>query len=731
MPDFADSLAEAAALFDAARFPAAEDACHAVLMRQPGNPGALYLLGAVARRTGRLDLAIDCWQEALARAPRNATLHQELGQALRQAGDLAGAERAFAAAIALEPQLASAHLNLAALLEDQDEHERALRACRQAEALAPECALTQYNLGTILRSRGETELAIAAFEQALLLDPSLIQARWNLSLAQLATGRFEPGWTNYEAREEAAQATFDRYPQPRWQGESLRDKTVLVHAEQGIGDEILFASCWPDLIPLARHTIAVCDPRLERLFARSFPIAQIVGHRRRLDRAPPPIAAQVDFQTPAGSVPRHLRGMAEAFPRRRRFLLPDPLERQRWRQRYAELPGLKVGLSWQAGGLPRERRRRTIPLALWEPILRVPGLQFVNLQYGETATEIAALRAQADVPLHEWKAGDPLLDLDAFAAKVAALDLVISVGNATVHLAGALGAPTWALLPHAPAWRWEEQGDESRWYPSVRLFRQAARSASNAWDELLAKIAHELLRWRDAQPYRTVASGATGSARPCPLPLTALPRVAARNAPDEVAVGRDWSDLTSACERAARHFEAGESEPARELCEAILRHSPRHFGALRLAGAIARQSGRFDDALGWLERAAAADDRDPQLHWEIGGLHQLRGRRDAARRAFETAIAVRPTFAKAFNALGGLEMQADRWEQAALAFRRALELDPAYMAAHNNLGLALERLGNHVEAVAEFERAAGLAPQDGTVRRNLANALAKTRRQSA
>ena len=456
MHNRAGLLAEGAAAFDAHQHARAEDLCHAVLMQQPGNPGALYLLGAIARRSGRLDLSVDCLQEALLARPKDAAVQQELGLAFQQLGQLNQAEAAFRAALNCDPNFQSALVNLGALLEETGRYEEALEICRRAELLAPDCPLTHYNLGNILRALACNDEAIAHFERAIALDPNFAKARWNLSIACLSAGNFERGWQEYEARETTGQAVFDDYSQPRWTGDDLRNKTLLIHAEQGIGDEILFASCYPDIIPRAKQTVLVCDPRLKTLFARSFPTTRVIGHRRRVDRKPPDLDAECDVQIPAGSVPQFVRPSTESFPNRKRFLVPDPVARREWLRRFEQLgPGPKIGMSWQAGGQPSERRRRTTPLELWRDVFAIPGVQFVNVQYGDAADDIAAAREQFGVTIHDWPhadrmAADPLVDLDAFAAKVAALDLVISVGNATVHMAGALGVTTWTILPLVP-----------------------------------------------------------------------------------------------------------------------------------------------------------------------------------------------------------------------------------------------------------------------------------------
>jgi hypothetical protein len=252
----------------------------------------------------------------------------------------------------------------------------------------------------------------------------------------------------------------------------------------------MFATCLPDLISQAARCMVACEPRLQPLFARSFPGAQVVSIAELLsaDRA----AGPVDYQVAAGSVPQFLRRDWVSFPRRERILMADPAEHDRWRRRLDALgPGLKVGISWRGGKDPTEVRRRSTALEQWQPVLAVPHTQFVNVQYGDCAAELEAARRRFSVPIHHWPEIDALTNLDGFASLLAALDLLISVDNSTVHLAAALGVPTWMLLPYPSAsqWRWFLDRDDSVWYASLRIFRKAH---AEPWSDVFAEIGRRL-----------------------------------------------------------------------------------------------------------------------------------------------------------------------------------------------------------------------------------------------
>jgi len=299
------------------------------------------------------------------------------------------------------------------------------------------------------------------------------------------------GWDGYELRQ------FDKdYQQraalhPRWDGSSLSARSILVQREQGLGDEIMFASCLPQVIEASADCIIECEPRLLGIFRRSFPAATVFASTPDGD-LPREIAGRaIDFAIPAGSVPRFLRKGLDEFPRHDGYLKADPRRIARWRERLSlSGPGIKVGISW-AGGVRKTRRElRSLPLEAWLPILRLPGISFVSLQYTADAGDAAAAFSERHgVPIAHW--GEAIEDYEETAALVCALDLVVSVCTAVIHLAGALGRPVWVMAPYSPEWRYGFSGGTMPWYPSARVFRQPA---FGEWGPVTESVAAELQR---------------------------------------------------------------------------------------------------------------------------------------------------------------------------------------------------------------------------------------------
>lgn len=392
-----------------------------------------------------------------------------------------------AQAVARDPRAAEAHLALGLAWQKSHEPARALECCAAAERLRPGDPALHDLRGAALQELGRLDEAMAAYERALALDPAYVHARYHRGLLRLLRGEFAAGWDDYELRRvdvrSALHASSAPTGLPYWDGSALDGRAILVRREQGLGDEIMFASLQPQLAASARRVLLECDPRLKGLFARSFPGVEVLGDA--LQGA----AGRAEVEAGAASLARFARRSAADFPRHGGYLVADPARVARWRERLAGLgEGLKVGISW-TGGVRRTRRAvRSIPLGQWLPVLSVPEVRFVSLQYtAEAPAELEALRAGEGVAVAHWD--EAIAVYEETAALVEALDLVVSVCTSLVHLGGALGRPVWVLAPHSPEWRYGFAGESMPWYPSVRLFRQPATAD---WEPAIAAVAAAL-----------------------------------------------------------------------------------------------------------------------------------------------------------------------------------------------------------------------------------------------
>ena len=481
-----------------ARHTEAEASLLLALKLKPSFREAHESLAAIYMQADRLPEAIHHAREVVALNPTPES-HSNLGDLLKRAGEMDAALAAHRTALASRP-------DDPALLHNYGSAQYAARRLDEARATFehaisadPSFVRGYAGLAKIYEHRGEFDVAVELLQKALSLDPGSAETIFKLSYCYLVAGRFAEGWRDYEYRFAAgAKLQVKRAaPPPYWEGEDLAGKTILIWTEQGIGDQILYSSMIPDIIARAGKCIIECKDRLTPVYARSFPQATVTTYHSQAETATPPEG--IDFQTPVASLGRFLRTDFAQFPRATRFMKADPARTAALRARYRAInPGaLIVGLSWRSNNGEIGEIKST-NLALWSEVLKVPGVTFINLQYGDCTEELNGIRRTMNVDIVADSEIDPLKNMDDFFAQAAAMDLVISTSNTTVHVAGSLGVPTWLLLLSSPAdlWYWFRERTDSPWYASVRILRQELLHESadpgSRWRDGLLRIANEL-----------------------------------------------------------------------------------------------------------------------------------------------------------------------------------------------------------------------------------------------
>lgn len=349
----------------------------------------------------------------------------------------------------------------------------------------PNNALALNNLAQLYNNMGQPLKAINCADKVIRLDPSMTEAQYNRGIAMLQLGDWKEGWRGYEygigihmGRKERIYGHI-----PRWTG--VNDCTVIAYGEQGLGDEISFASCIPDLMQENR-VIIECDKRLENLFRRSFGCP--VYGTRYSKGVEWPHNHEIDAAVALGSLPGFYRNSAESFPGTP-YLTPDPQRRIQWRALLDSLGQKpKVGIAWTGGIKRTGAARRSMELAEMLPILRQDAT-FISLQYKD-APEITAMRLDHGIEIHHWPHAVQTGDYDDTAALVSELDLVITVQQTAVHIAGALGIPCWVMVPKTPLWRYGLSGDKFPWANSVKLYRQ-----KEEWVHVVSEVAVDLRKF--------------------------------------------------------------------------------------------------------------------------------------------------------------------------------------------------------------------------------------------
>lgn len=464
------------------------------IAHNPHHAEAHLNRATVLRHLDRLEAARESCDRAIAIKPDYAEAHSNRGAVLKDLGRLDAALESSERAMALDPGSAQIHSNRGAVLKDLGRLEAALKSCDQAIAINPRYAEAYSNRGVVLADLSQYAAALASYDQGLAINPEHAAGHFNKSIALLLSGDLEQGFAEYEWRwkDQSGSVFKERrdFPAPRWSGEQpIAAKRILLHAEQGLGDTLQFYRYVERVAHLGAEVILEVQRPLVSL------LRSAKGASRVLARGDPLPA--FDFWCPLMSLPLAFKTRLDTIPSVDRYLTSDAAKLEQWRTKLAATRQPRVGLVWSGNRLHKNDHNRSLALA--ELLDQLPAqFQYVSLQKDLRETDRAALSARPDI----LNAVDELDDFSDTAALCDCLDLVISVDTSVAHLNGALGRPTWVLLPKNPDWRWLLERTDSPWYPSVKVYRQASRGD---WSSVLRRLRADLAR--TFEPYLPLSSG--------------------------------------------------------------------------------------------------------------------------------------------------------------------------------------------------------------------------------
>ncbi|HEV3005288.1 MAG TPA: tetratricopeptide repeat protein [Pirellulales bacterium] len=494
-PDFAEAHNNLGNLYlEQGRLEEAAACCRQALALKPDLADAHNNVGAALAAQGKHEAAEASYREALRLRPSFAEAHNNLGNALRELGRIDEAVASLHEAVRLKTDFAEAHGGLGMALLSRGDLDAAAASCRRAIELKPRLAQAHVSLGFVLSELGQLEESLAEYDTALSIESGLADARKNRSLVWLLQGRLGEAWPEYEARWKAPELPPRPFREPLWDGSPLAGKTILLHAEQGLGDTLQFIRYAALVRERGGRVVVACQRPLVPLLT-----AGCAGIERVVAQGDPLPAFEV--HAPLLSLPRIFGTTLDNVPANVPYIQPDPRLVETWRRELSVFRGTKVGIAWQGSLKYRWDRKRSVPLSRFEALARVNGVQLFSLQKGHGSEQLAQATSRfplVDLARRLDETAGPFVDT---AAVMKCLDLVITTDTAIPHLAGALGVPVWCAVSYMPDWRWLLGRDDSPWYPTMRLFRQ---QRLGEWDEVFERMAAALYQWRSPSGPRPI-----------------------------------------------------------------------------------------------------------------------------------------------------------------------------------------------------------------------------------
>ena len=461
----------------AGRFQEAEAIYKEILAEDPVNADALHLLGVLSSETGRHDQAAACIGRAITLNPAPPFYHNNLGNVLHEQGRFSDARLCYEEALRRDPSYAEAHNNLANSLYQLGLFLEALPHYLEAVRLKPGYAEAYNSFAVALRDQGLLSEALGCYEEALRLAPENADAHTGRAILRLLLGDFERGWPEYEWRWKAKGFPRRVFQQPLWDGALHPGARILLDAEQGLGDTIQFLRYVPLVKQTGATVLVECQPRLVPLLETVPEIDQVIA-------AGSPLPS-FDAHLPFLSLPVVFHTTLETIPKWVPYLRVPQTKLESWRRRVGAGGFKKVGIAWAGSPTYKKDRDRSLPLSEFAPLSGIPGIRLFSLQKMTGESELSS--GAAGLEIEDLEAGAN--EITDTAAAIQSLDLVIAADTMVAHMAGALGAPVWTLLPFAADWRWLLGREDTPWYPTMRLFRQ---SRPGEWRPVIERVAEAL-----------------------------------------------------------------------------------------------------------------------------------------------------------------------------------------------------------------------------------------------
>jgi tetratricopeptide (TPR) repeat protein len=692
------------------------------LSLSPDDVNIIASVGRALQELGRLDQSLASYDMALARDPDHVESLTNRGHALAGLGRLDEALASLDRALTLRPGFPEGLTNRGNVLRALNRYDEAMADYGQALAIRPDSVVALNNLGVAFNGLNRCDDALAKFDKALAVSPNRAEVHFNRSLLLMTAGALREGWREYEWR--WRQATWaDRcrnFPQPPWLGQGpLAGKTILLHAEQGLGDTLQFVRYAPLVARRGARVILEVQPPLKALMADIEGIAAVVGLGEGLPG--------FDLHCPLMSLPHAFGTELDSIPAAIPYLHVPPDRLARWHERLGEQQRVRVGIAWEGSAAHKNNRNRSIALERFAALLSVPNVEFVSLQKNLSPAQGDALRTHDNVTL----IGEELVDFADTAAVIELLDLVVSVDTSVVHLAGALGKPVWALLPFSPDFRWLLERADTPWYPSARLFRQLRLGD---WESVLGSVRQELMdKVGDMQGFKARHAARPKAQRAAPLIQQAVAlhqqgQLAEAERIYEAVLRSDPRQFDALHLSGVLKHQQGDSVAALRLVAAALKSDPKSVPALSNYGVILNALKRHEDALASFERALALKAGDVSALYNRGIALKALGRHEEAVAGFDEVLSRQSNHVDALSDRGDALAALGRSDAALESYGQVLALRPDHVGTLNRRGDQLGALKRQEEALAAYDAALAITPDHPEVLNNRAVTLLELKR---
>ena len=631
---------------------------------EPNYAEAYSNRGIVHSKLKQAHNALDDYDQAIAIKPDYAEAYANRGVALQELKQLEAALVSFDKAIAIKPDYAEAYANRGVALQSINDLEAALKNYSQAIAINPSYADAYYNRGNVLKDLKQLNDAVKNYDQAITINPDYSKARWNKALALLLLGDYGRGWELYEWRwiNNKCETTQRNFTQPLWLGaESLENKTILLHSEQGFGDTIQFCRYARMVAAKGARVLMTVPISLVTLLSDLDGVAEIFTEGATLPH--------FDYHCPLLSLPLAFKTTLNTIPASPAYLHSDADKVATWSDRLGIKTKMRVGIVWSGSTVHKNDHNRSLLLSDLMPYLP-DGLEYVSLQKEVRDCDQATLKEHPAIRRFE----EELVDFTDTAALCDLMDVIISVDTSVAHLSGALGKSTWVILPYTPDWRWLLDRSDSPWYPSMQLFRQ---DAIDEWESVLKKIKSELLI----------------------LTLTSS------------------TDKENSADQALMHFNHGNIKAELMQLEAAVFNyncainiKPDYAEAYSNRGVAQQQMKQLDEAADSYNKAISLKPDYTIAYFNLGNVQAELLQLEAAITSFDRAISIKPDYAEAYSNRGVALQELKRLDEAITSFDNAITLKSNYAEAYCNRGLSLFKLMRLDDAIVNFDRAIALKP---------------------